>query len=506
MNHPSEQLERRQAEIEQRLDPRWHPSRSRPVLSPAPIHYELPARQHGIAYGGLGLVQQLVKHVGLARALDDQLVLLKRHLPYHESDHVLSLAYSVLCGGHCLEDLEIRRQDVGFLEAIGARRIPDPTTAGDFLRRFGAADVETLMDVVNDVREEIWAQQLPAKRQLALIDVDGTVVETTGQCREGADFHYSGRWGYGPLVVSLANSREVLYAVNRPANRPSHDGCVKWLDKAIAWTRRSGFAKVRLRGDTDFSLTTHFDRWSSEGVEFVFSMDAHPTFVKRAESLSEDAWQPLERPPRYRASGAPRRRPDNVKARRVQQRGYKNLQLLCEHVCEVDYTPVRVKSKRRYRLIILRKNISVEKGDQRLFDEIRYFFYVTNVPASVLSTEEVVRQSNARCDQENLIEQLKNGVRATKMPVAEFVANWAYMVIATLAWNLKAWLGLVLPEAFGTAALIRMEFRRFFHEIVQIPTQILRHARRLIYRPLTYNRWTGMLLEANIWFKRTSCI
>ena len=506
MSHPSELLERRQAEIDERLDPRWHPSRAEPVLSPATIHYELPARQHGIVYGGLGIIQQLVRHVGLAQAIDERLMLLKRHLPYHESDHVLSLAYSVLCGGRCLEDLELRRQDVGFLEAIGARRIPDPTTSGDFLRRFGAEDVETLMDVANEVRSHIWAQQPLAKRQLALIDVDGTVVDTTGHSHQGADFHHTGRWGYGPLVVSLANSREVLYAVNRSANRPSHDGAKKWLDKAIAWARASQFEKVRLRGDTDFSLTAHFDRWSEEGVEFVFGMDAHPTFVKRAESLQENVWRPLDRPAKWSVKTSPRRRPENVKARRVKQRGYKNLKLVCEHIAEVDYTPVRVKSKRSYRLIILRKNLSVEKGEQRLFDEIRYFFYVTNVPASVLSTEEVVRQSNARCDQENLIEQLKNGVKATKMPVADFVANWAYMVIAALAWNLKAWLGLVLPEADGTAALIRMEFRRFFLEIIQIPTQILRHARRLVYRPLAFNHWTQMMLEANVWFKRTRCI
>ena len=506
MSHPSELPEQRQAEIDERLDPRWHPLRAEPVLSPATIHYELPARQHGIAYGGLGIIQQLVKHVGLAQAIDDRLILLKRHLPYHESDHVLSLVYSVLCGGRCLEDLELRRQDVGFLEAIGARRIPDPTTSGDFLRRFGVEDVETLMDVANEVRSKIWAQQPLAKRQLALIDVDGTVVETTGHSHQGADFHHTGRWGYGPLVVSLANSREVLYAVNRPANRPSHDGAVKWLDQAIAWARASQFERVRLRGDTDFSLTAYFDRWSEEAVEFVFGMDAHPTFVKRAQSLQEDAWRPLDRPAKWTVKTSPRRRPENVKARRVKQRGYKNLQLVCEHLAEVDYTPVRVKSKRSYRLIILRKNISVEKGEQRLFDEIRYFFYVTNVPASELSTEEVVRQSNARCDQENLIEQLKNGVKATKMPVAELVANWAYMVIATLAWNLKAWLGLVLPEPSGAAALIRMEFRRFFLEILQIPTQILRHARRLVYRPLAFNRWTRMMLEANVWFKRTRCI
>lgn len=503
MSQTNELLESRQAEIEARLDPGWHPSRPEPVMSPATIHYELPARLRGVSYGGLGLIQQLTRHLGLAQALDERLVLLKRHLPYHESDHVLSLAYNMVTGGQCLDDLERRRQDVGYLEAIGARRIPDPTTAGDFLRRFEAADVEALMDVQNEIRRKIWRQQPRHKRQRALIDVDGTIVETTGACREGADFHHTGRWGYGPLVVSLANSREVLYAVNRPANRPSHDGAADRIDQAVAWARASGFEKVRLRGDTDFSLTVHFDRWTQEEVEFVFGMDAYPPFVRRAEGLEESRWEPFPRRPKWTAKGPPRRRPENLKARMVQQRGYKNLELESEHIAEIEYTPSKANSELTYRLIILRKNITVEKGEQRLFDEIRYFFYVTNVSATELSAAEVVRQSNDRCNQENLIEQLKNGVKATKMPVAEFVANWAYLVIGTLAWNLKAWLALVLPAALGAQPLLRMEYRRFFHEIVQIPAQILRKGRRLVYRPLSFNRWTRMILEANVWFKRT---
>ena len=107
----------------------------------------------------------------------------------------------------------------------------------------------------------------------------------------------------------------------------------------------------------------------------------------------------------------------------VRSRGFENLRLQAEHVAEIEYTPA--KSKRVYRLIILRKNISVEKGDEHLFDDVVYYFYVTNVSDTKLSTEEVVYESNRRCNQENLIEQLKNGVRATRLPVGEFIANWA---------------------------------------------------------------------------------
>ena len=131
----------------------------------------------------------------------------------------------------------------------------------------------------------------------------------------------------------------------------------------------------------------------------------------------------------------------------VRERGYKNLNLLSEHVTEIEYRPARAKGT--YRMIILRKRIEVEKGQKRLFDQQRYLFYVTNVPVKELSTQQVVLESNGRCNQENVIEQLKNGVQALRMPADTLVANWTYLVIAAQAWNLKVWLGLLLPARHG---------------------------------------------------------
>ncbi|MEM6792943.1 MAG: transposase, partial [Acidobacteriota bacterium] len=183
-----------------------------------------------------------------------------------------------------------------------------------------------------------------------------------------------------------------------------------------------------------------------------------------------------------------------VKRQVIRDGEFKNLELESEHVTEIEYSPGRAKGT--YRLIMLRKNIVVSKGQIRLEPETRYFFYITNVPKKQMSATGVVRQSSARCHQENLIEQLKNGVQATRMPVAEFKANWAYLVIGALAWNLKAWTALVLPERFGACWLIDMKFRTFLDEVILVPTQILRSGRRLIYRVLSINRWTPLLLDA----------
>ncbi len=495
-------LARRQANLESRLDPSWQPETFSPVLSSGgSILYEASARVTAIDCGGLGVFAQLVDHLGLAEKIDEHVHLLKRHLPYHESDHILSLTYNVLSGGQCLDDLERRRQDLGYLDALGARRIPDPTTAGDFLRRFSAYDVEVLMDAFNEIRSQVWLTQSLESRRLAVIDVDGTIVETAGECKEGTDFAYNGQFGYGPLVVSLANSQEVLYTVNRPANHPSHTGSVKWLNKAVDWARTSGFAGVRLRGDTDFSLTREFDRWSEDSVEFVFGIDANPSFIRRAKALEESDWQPLNRKKKEQANTPPRRRPPNIKEEKVKEREYTNYRLVREEVAEIPYSPSR--SKGTYRMVILRKHINVEKGQQKLRDEIRYFFYVTNLSVKDLKVEEVVFQSNARCHQENLIKQLKSGIRATQMPVGDLIANWAYMVITTLAWNLKAWLGLILPKELGGKALLKMEYRSFLKSLMGLPVQILRTGRRLVYRLLSLGgRWGCFLLEASTWFRR----
>jgi hypothetical protein len=184
-------------------------------------------------YGGIGVVHTMVQKLGLDKAIN-KLNLLKFNVPYHESDHVLNIAYNVLLGGKRLEDIELRRNDEVFLDALGAQRIPDPTTAGDFTRRFDEHDNLKLMDAINSVRERIWPTVPGLFRGWTYIDIDGTLTGTLGECKEGMDISYKGIWGYHPLIISLANTKEVLYIVNRPGNVPSHQDSAIWLDRSIS--------------------------------------------------------------------------------------------------------------------------------------------------------------------------------------------------------------------------------------------------------------------------------
>jgi hypothetical protein len=481
--------------LAKRLKRKNYADQPEPMFQPANLHYQMSERRRGIGFGGIGAVHTLVTRLGLDDAINENVPLLKAHVPYFESDHVLNIAYNVLTGGTCLEDIDRLRDDASYAEGLSAERIPDPTTAGDFLRRFEQADIERLQEVFNQARRKVWAQQPKSFFRKGLIDVDGAMAETTGECKQGMDISYNGIWGYLPLIVSLANTKETLYLINRPGNQSSAAGAAEYIDRAIELA--SNFEELWLRGDTKFSLTEHLDKWDGK-VKFVLGYPASEGLIQRAEQLPEAAWQPLERPARYEVQTESRQRPANVKEQIIREREFKNVRLQSEQVAEFGYRPV--KCRKDYRMVVVRKNLSVEKGEQRLFDEIRYFFYITNDGG--MSAAEVVFFANDRCDQENVIEQLKNGVNALRMPSDDLMSNWAYMVIAALAWNLKSWYGLMVPNQSVGHGIVRMEFKRFLHSFILIPCQILKTGRRLVFRVLTYTKHLRTFFETFDLLKR----
>lgn len=498
------QLAERKRRIERRLEAARNgqaPRRGgRPEFGGQNVRLEIADRTEAIPCGGIGAVQKLVDAVGLAEAIDAELGIISQPKPYRDSDHVLNLAYNVLCGGRVLDDIEIRRNDAVFLSAIGARSIPDPTTAGDFCRRFDAEANLRLTRIVNEKRVALWQAQPDSFRaEVARIDGDGSILSTTGECKEGMDVSYKFEWGYHPLLISLANTQEPLFIVNRSGNRPSHEGAPALFDEAIELCRRGGFEKVMLRGDTDFSSSTHLDRWDADGVQFVFGYDAQPSIVKRAEALPGREYSELQRRTEEILTGKPRAKQTRIKEKIVAEREFKNLRLVAEDVAEFEYAPARAKNS--YRMIAVRKRIVEERGQRCLDEHHRYFFYITN--NRELTAAQVVAEAMNRCNQENLIDQLKNGVRALHAPLNTLDANWAYMVITALAWTIKAWFALSLPisprwrrkHEAERSLVLRMEFRTFLQQLMLVPAQILRTARQTVFRFLAWRPHLGLLFR-----------
>jgi hypothetical protein len=357
------------------------------------------------------------------------------------------------------------------------------------------------MDAINETRVKVWQQQPDSFFDLAVVEGDGSMIETTGEKKEGIGLNHNKQWGYHVLALTLANTRETLYLQNRSGNRPSHEGAAKYFDKSVQLCRRAGFRRVRLRGDTDFSQTKHLDRWDNNRVEFVFGYDAAPNLVEKAENLEDSAWKALKRKSKYdNKSGRTRARRPNHKEQFVVEKEYRNQILEDEEVAEFAYRPTACRQP--YRMIVLRKTIRMMEGQTFLFHEPKYFFFITNLPKRTMPPARIVSEANSRCDQENIFAQGKE-MGALSAPLHDLTSNWAYMVIAMLAWNLKCWLSLSLKLAGNATArerrmekkkrLLRMDFSTFRQQLIQVPAQILKRGRQLICRLLSWTPATELM-------------
>ena len=468
------------------------------MICPCHTKLELAEKQQAIGCGGIAVIMRLIKQLDLRRHLNQAAQVFKIHLPYDEADHIFNIAMNLLAGGTRLEHLEQRRNDEAYLDALGAERIPDPTTAGDFCRRFSDEKLLDVMQGINRVRRQVWKQQHDSFFDQATIEADGTMVETGGEKKQGIGINHKGQWGYHPLVVTLAETQEVLYLANRSGNRPSHEHASFYFDLAINECRKAGFRKIVLRGDTDFSSTGHLDRWDKEGVKFILGFDAHPKLVAIADGLEKADWKPLHR--EQRQAGTRRARRPNFKEQIVENNGYENKKLRAESYAEFEYRPAACSQS--YRMVVVRKEIDVTSGQHLLFDTEKYFFYITNELADEVPSREVVRGGNQRCNQENTISQLK-ACHALSAPLCSLESNWAYMLFASLAWTLKIWSGMMIrvqgnpgqrrKRAEARDRIIRMEFATYLNSLMLIPAQIIRGARQRLFRLLSYRPSVDLL-------------
>lgn len=471
-----------------------------PVILPNTTKLELSEKQQAVTCGGLAPIMDLIKAVDLRQELNASASVLKLHLPYDEADHIFNISLNLLAGGTCLEHLEYRRNDEAYLDALGAVRIPDPTTAGDFCRRFSERDLLMVMQGINRARQKVWKQQDDSFFDCATLEADGSMVETFGEKKEGIGINYKGQWGYHPLVITLAETQEPLYLFNRSGNRPSHEHAAFFFDAAIDECRQAGFRKIVLRGDTDFSSCEHLDRWDEAGVKFTFGFDAKGNLCRTADNLPKEAWKPLDRTTDT-ASRKPRAKRPNFKEQVVDANGYENQKLRAESYAEFDYQPQACKQS--YRMVVVRKEIDVTRNQQLLFDKDRYFFYITNEDAGEVPARDVIRAANRRCNQENTISQLK-ACGALSAPLDNLMSNAAYMLFASLAWTLKLWSGMLI-RVKGNAnqkrvrrearnRIIRMEFWTYLNSLILIPAQVIRTARQRIFRLLTYRPTVDLLM------------
>lgn len=494
------------------------PTTSGPVMRLPKTHVEIESDTKTTPYGGLVLVTAFLRHFAVSEQINENVSVLKQHQPYTESDHVLAQAVNLYVGGTCIEDMANLQQSEAVCRMLGACRVPDPTTAGDFLRRFddekNPGALAGLRQTTDQIQCAVWESRTdgakkrnkknkgrikdtPTRQELAVIDIDGHTKEVYGATKEGADFNHKGKWSYQPLVVTLAGTGECLAIRNRPGNVRSSEGAAEVVDETIAYVRPY-FKQVLVRGDSDF------DRADLREVCHKYD-DCFFAFVGRefrdrpkiAEAIPEEQWRPFETRAKRRDEAKKskhgyraRRKRCNRRRQRARERGYKELRLVRQWIAEVPWTPSG--SQHAYRLVIRRQLIEHHKGQTLLFKKYRYRYVVTNLPMTI-STARVIDLTYERCDQENVIEQLGSGLAAWRMPVGEFAGNSAWLEIARLAWNLAKWLAqLVLPEE-----TVRWEWKRFRQAFVYLAADIIKRSRQIWVRFSPSHRFLDDLVLAH---------
>ena len=468
------------------------------------LHLEVDERSTVTLYGGLSLAAAFWKRFRVAQEIDDRVHVLRLHLPFHESDHVLAQALNLYAGGECLEDQAALQHDAGVLRMLGACRLPDPTTAGDFLRRFDARRnpraLSGLRSAIDTVQDAVWGKRAGKrkhKRDLAVVDLDGHTKPLYGVQKEGADFDYQGRWSYNVLLASLAGTGECLAVRNRPGNVRSSEGAAELLEETLPRVQRR-FRDVLVRADSDFDRRDVREACEAAGVHFAFVAREASNRLSWAEAIPASAWKPFrtrahrDQQARHARPGfEPRRKKRNRRRRRARARGYTDLKLVRQWVAEIPWTPPG--SEKTYRMILRRQRIEQSEGQEYLFDFYRYRYVVTDLPAS-WSAKDVIDATYQRCDQENVIEQMGSGVALWRMPVAEFDGNSAWLEIGRLAWNLGKWIALLaLP-----AEVVRWEWKRYRKAFVHVATEVVHRSRQCWLRISPAHRFHDTLIAAQM--------
>jgi hypothetical protein len=448
-------------------------------------------REPVTADGGLALAHQLAMRLGLDRAINRHLHLLRLHLPYFESDHVLAHVYNLFIGGRDIEDIQNLQHSPAVKNLLGACRIPDPTTAGDFLRRFHQDSLAALQVALDEVRPKVWRKLPRPMRRSVTLDMDSTFRKVYGVCKQGADFSYKKEWSYHPLLFTLAELGEPLRLVNRPGNRPSAEGAAELLGPCLELLT-SHFDRVTLRGDSKFSQRDILRTAIDHGAYFAIVQEMKGGLWSTAFHLPESQWKEF-RAQAGRTSPAPSgRRAKRRRWRRqnVRRRGYRTLSTVREWVAEVPYTPNGF--DRPLRLVFKRQLV---REDQQLSFQTHYEYraVVSNISKKEMSPSALVHFAYGRCDQENAIEQAKNGLGAMRMPTGELLANGAFLLAAEIAWSLRAWLSLLaLPRE-----TLRWEWGWFRRAFVHVPAEIIRQARSAVVRFHTSHRFTPHVFRAS---------
>jgi hypothetical protein len=382
------------------------------------------------SHAGVVLLHDFAQRLGVAQVLDDELAVKTRERGYPESEAVGSLVYNTLLGGSCLRDLEVLRGDLGTQELLGAETVLAPTTAGEFLRKFDLGDVHDLQRVNLRLQERVRPQQTAPT---CTIDLDSSIYAQASTHKEGSTKAYNGEVGYHPLFAVWAEEGELLFSHLRRGSAHTVRTAVWFLRQTRK--RVPAGATLKLRADSGFYSKDVVQWCEAEGVTFTLTADQTAPLLEAIAALSERRWRPL---PEYDLAD----------------------------VAELRYQPTGW--ERSYRYVVKREVAEKKSGDLYW----QYHVLVTNDEGRPAAAVMVWHLQHA--DMENAIKEHKSGFGLEKFPTQKFHANWAYLLIGQIAFNLVAWFKrLVLPPTYQ-----RTTIKTLRHHLLNLAGKIVHTARR----------------------------
>ena len=401
---------------------------------------------------GLSLFYAMAEILKIPKSLDDHVQVKQRDSGYPESEHILALAANAFVGGDFLDDLEALREDDAIKMAIGRKEIPDPTTAGDFCRRFSRGHILQINKAFAEIEHEVYKKRKDVSD--LTIDVDAKVHEVYGKKKQGAAKAYNGVYSLQPMYAFADETDELLHVEVRSGN--THPGA-----KAVSYLRRlakkipSSVEKIYRRSDSAFYNREVVEFCEEKGWEFSITADQTAALLRAINTLAPDAWCQ-----------------DTEDAEIAYG--------------EFTYNPVKWKKGCRY--LVRREREKEKQGQKALFEKYSYYVVVTNKEGEVKALMKT-HAGRGRC--EKRIGQFTNEF-LSHLPLKEFMANWVYLLCAQLAYNLSLWIrDLVLPKGYR-----KKHIKRIRRTIGLIASKVISGGRQISLRISLLHHWWRDFVQA----------
>ncbi len=382
------------------------------------------------SHAGMALLQGLIEQLGVAEVLDTELKVKQRERGYSESESVLGLVHNLILGGECLSDLEVLRGDPGTQQLIGADRFIAPTTAGEFLRKFDIGDIHDTRRVNKRLQERVRPKQ---RASCCTLDMDSSIYEQASKRKQGSTKTYNGEIGYHPLFAFWEEEEELVFSHLRRGSAHTARNAVWFLTETLKCVPAE--LPKKLRTDSGFYMKSVVTLCESHQILFGITADQTKPLLKKIEAVSETAWDDLEK---YGV----------------------------RQVAELRYRPTGWAKAYRY---VVKREVRQKKDGVLYF---HYHVFATNDEGA--PRLELLDWHLQHANVENHIKEHKSGFSLEKLPTQNFHANWAYLLIGQLAFNLVAWFKrLVLPSDYHHATI-----KTIRHQLLSVAGKIVRTARQ----------------------------